>query len=337
MEFGKVFLALADDRELKNAPYLKNFEYEGYAMEFFQHPQSIVETSRIGNDTRIWAFVHVLPGAKIGCDCNICDHVFIENDVAIGNRVTIKSGVQLWDGIRIEDDVFIGPNVTFTNDKFPRSKHYPEQFTQTVVCMGASIGANATILPGLRIGGQAMIGAGAVVTRDVPSHAIVTGNPARIIGYVDTLAYQTTAQLIPKVHHDSIVTGVRLINLKHVEDMRGNLCAAEWHRDLPFVPRRIFYVYNVPNSRVRGEHAHKTCHQFLVCVHGFLSVVVDDGEKREEYILDKPWLGLYIPPRIWGIQYKYSPDAVLMVFASHEYESSDYIRDYEEFRKLKRS
>jgi acetyltransferase-like isoleucine patch superfamily enzyme len=133
-------------------------------MEYFKHSQALVETQSIGIGTRIWAFVHVLPGAQIGADCNICDHVFIENDVVIGDRVTIKCGVQIWDGLRIEDDVFIGPNATFTNDLFPRSKQYPEQFARTVIHKGASIGANATILAGNSIGQSAMVGAGAVVT-----------------------------------------------------------------------------------------------------------------------------------------------------------------------------
>src|SRR5690606_10028189 len=115
-----------------------------------------------------------------------CDHVFIENDVIIGDRVTIKSGVQLWDGITLEDDVFVGPNATFTNDRFPRSKAYPEEFARTTVSRGASLGANCTILPGLTIGMNAMIGAGAVVTRSVPPNAIVVGNPAKIVGYVNT-------------------------------------------------------------------------------------------------------------------------------------------------------
>jgi acetyltransferase-like isoleucine patch superfamily enzyme len=150
---------------------------------YFQHPQALVESKEIGAGTRIWAFTHILRQAKIGKDCNICDHVFIENDVKVGDRVTIKCGVQLWDGLIIEDDVFIGPNVTFANDLFPRSKHYPEKFLQTTVCKGASIGANATILPGLTIHCNAMIGAGAVVTKDVPPNAIVVGNPAKIIGY----------------------------------------------------------------------------------------------------------------------------------------------------------
>ena len=149
-------------------------------MSYFKHPQALVETDKIGTDTRIWAFVHILPGAQIGADCNICDHVFIENDVVVGNRVTIKSGVQLWDGLRVEDDVFIGPNATFSNDRFPRSKQ-PFNLLVTIVKKGASIGANATILPGITIGENAMVGAGAVVTKDVPPNALVVGNPAIIV------------------------------------------------------------------------------------------------------------------------------------------------------------
>ena len=153
--------------------------------DFFQHPNAIVESRNIGAKTRIWAFAHILPGAAIGAECNICDHVFIENDVTVGDRVTVKCGVQLWDGVRLEDDVFVGPNATFTNDKFPRSKRYPERFPETVVKKGASIGANATILPGITIGVNAMVGAGAVVTKDVPDYAVVAGNPARIIRYAE--------------------------------------------------------------------------------------------------------------------------------------------------------
>jgi len=151
---------------------------------FFIHPQALCESQNIGEKTRIWAFSHVLSGAVIGKDCNICDHVFIENDVVIGNRVTVKSGVQLWDGCRIADDVFIGPNATFCNDPFPRSKVHLKEFLTTTIAQGASLGANCTILPGVTVGREAMVGAGAVVTRDVPARAIVVGNPARIVGYV---------------------------------------------------------------------------------------------------------------------------------------------------------
>jgi acetyltransferase-like isoleucine patch superfamily enzyme len=149
-------------------------------MTYYRHPHALVESDRIGDNTRIWAFVHVLPGAVIGRECNICDHVFIENDVIVGDRVTIKCGVQLWDGLRVADDVFIGPNATFTNDLFPRSKL---EFTllETRIERGATIGANATILPGITIGEKAMVGAGAVVTKDVPPHTLVAGNPARFV------------------------------------------------------------------------------------------------------------------------------------------------------------
>ncbi len=302
----------------------------------FIHPKALVEDgATVGADTRVWAFAHILPGAIVGDDCNICDHTFIENDVRIGNRCTIKCGVQLWDGISLDDDVLVGPNVAFTNDKFPRSKQYPESFVKTHVDSGASIGANATVLPGLRIGGKAMVGAGAVVTRDVPPNAIVTGNPARITGYVDTVAKQAVRPDGPTIKEDSLVRGVKLIRLHHVEDMRGDLCVAEWYRDLPFVPRRVFVVYDVPSARVRGEHAHRECQEFLVCVKGSMAVVVDDGSNREEYLLEHPWIGIYLPPDVWRIQYRYSRDAVSMVLASHEYDPTDYIRSYEEFLRLK--
>jgi acetyltransferase-like isoleucine patch superfamily enzyme len=148
------------------------------------HEKALVESKNIGDNTRIWAFVHVLPKAVIGDDCNICDHVFIENDVIIGNRVTVKCGVQLWDGLRVADDVFIGPNATFTNDLYPRSKR-AFQLMVTQIREGATIGANATILPGVTIGSGAMVAAGSVVTKDVPSRALVVGNPARIIRYLE--------------------------------------------------------------------------------------------------------------------------------------------------------
>ena len=150
---------------------------------YFKHETAIVESSTVGEGTRVWAYAHILPGAAIGADCNICDQTFIENDVRIGDRVTVKCGVQVWDGITLEDDVFVGPNATFSNDPFPRSGQRPELYVRTLVKRGASIGANATVLPGLTIGEKAMVGAGAVVTRDVPPMAIVTGNPARIVGY----------------------------------------------------------------------------------------------------------------------------------------------------------
>ena len=145
------------------------------------HKLADVAESQIGENTNIWQFVIILEGAVIGADCNICAQVLIEGDVVIGDRVTVKSGVQLWNGLRVGNDVFIGPNATFTNDRFPRSKRYPQDFAQTVIEDGASVGAGATILPGIRIGANAMIGAGAVVTRDVAAGTTVIGNPARAV------------------------------------------------------------------------------------------------------------------------------------------------------------
>lgn len=307
-------------------------------MAFFQHPQALVESVSIGEGTRVWAFAHILPGARIGRDCNICDHTFIENDVVVGDRVTIKSGVQLWDGIRIEDDVFIGPNATFTNDAFPRSKQKPDQFARTTVKKGASVGANATVLPGITVGERAMIGAGAVVTRDVPPDTIVAGNPARIMGYAgagETLPVALAAVPAATGIACTGVRGVTLHRLPLVDDIRGALTYGEAGVHLPFVPKRFFLVFGVSTQQIRGEHAHRTLEQFLVCVHGSCHVVADDGEQRQEFPLDHPSIGLYLPPMTWGVQYKYTPDAVLLVLASHGYDASDYIREYSEFLKLR--
>jgi acetyltransferase-like isoleucine patch superfamily enzyme len=150
----------------------------------FLHPLSDVQSDNIGANTSIWQFCVVLQGSVIGKRCNICSHVFIENDVIIGDDVTIKSGVQLWDGVRIENQVFIGPNVTFTNDKFPRSKTPPPEFLKTFIKKGASVGANATILPGITIGESSFIAAGAVVTKSVPAFAVVAGNPAKLVRFL---------------------------------------------------------------------------------------------------------------------------------------------------------
>ena len=149
-------------------------------MSNYIHPLSDIQSDVIGEKTRIWQFCVILPGARIGDDCNICSHCFIENDVIIGNRVTIKCGVQLWDGIRVEDDVFIGPNVTFTNDRYPRSKQYQKEVERIIIKKGASLGANATILPGVTIGENAMIGAGAIIAKDVPPNMIIKGERAKV-------------------------------------------------------------------------------------------------------------------------------------------------------------
>jgi len=313
-------------------------------MNYFLHPNGICESASIGENTRIWAFAHILPGARIGRGCNICDGVFVENDVIVGDNVTVKCGVQLWDGVTLEDDVFVGPNATFTNDLRPRSKVYPDAFLRTHVEKGASIGANATILPGIRIGRNAMIGAGAVVTRSVPANAVVVGNPAKIVGYIGTGARTSAAdQSVPasgdrptRGIQPTRVKGVQLHTFNTVTDMRGSLSVGEFEREIPFNAKRYFLVYDVPTAEVRGEHAHHECHQFLIAVHGTVHVVADDGHAREEFVLDRPNVGVYLPPMTWGTQYKYSSDALLLVFASHFYDAKDYIREYDKFLELVR-
>jgi UDP-2-acetamido-3-amino-2,3-dideoxy-glucuronate N-acetyltransferase len=304
--------------------------------DYFIHKNAIMEEgATIGDRTRVWAFVHILPGAVIGEDCNICDGVFIENDVRIGDRVTIKCGVQVWDGITIEDDVFIGPNVTFTNDPFPRSKQYPEKFSKTLVRKGASIGANATLLPGITIGQNVMVGAGAVVTKDVSANAIVVGNPARIKGYVSSASREMIKSAKnPEEAGSLTVNGARVVKLPLITDLRGDLTVGEYDKHLPFHPKRFFVISKVPTLEIRGEHAHREQHQFLVCLNGSCSVMLDDGKHRDEIVLNRPDLGLYIPPMIWALQYKYTEDAILLVLASDIYNAADYIRDYDEYIKL---
>jgi len=195
------------------------------------------------------------------------------------------------------------------------------------------------LLPGIRIGQGAMVGAGAVVTKSVPAHAIVIGNPAQIVGYVENNKNASETSIIAD---SSNLIGVKKIGVGEVslhqmnrfKDMRGDLSVGEFLKDIPFEPKRYFLVYNVPSQKTRGEHAHHKCKQFLICVKGSCAVVADNGKSRCEIVLDSPEKGIYLPPLIWGIQYKYSSDAVMLVLASESYDPEDYIRDYNEFLKI---
>lgn len=310
--------------------------------QYHKHPTALVESEKIGNRSRVRAFARILPGASIGADCEIGDHVLVENQVVMGDRVTVRHGVHLCDGVTLEDDVFIGPNATFTNNPLFARRGDAASGLATLVQRGASIGANATILPGLVVGQNAMVCAGAVVTRSVPAHAVVVGNPAVIENYVDTQA-RPTGVINPSVGSRgdlpvfSKVPRVRAHRLPIITDLRGSISVGELDKGLPFPPKRYFTVFNVPTREVRGEHAHRICHQFLVCVRGQINLVVDDGRDREELIMDSPGVGVHVPPMVWAVQYRYSPDAVLLVLASETYDPNDYIRDYEEFIRLRQA
>jgi UDP-2-acetamido-3-amino-2,3-dideoxy-glucuronate N-acetyltransferase len=294
--------------------------------DHFVHPQALCEAETVGAGTRIWAFAHILPKASIGKDCNICDHVFIENDVVVGDRVTVKCGVQLWDGVRLEDDVFVGPNVTFTNDKYPRSKKYLQEWPRTVVKRGASIGANATILPGLTVGEGAMVGAGSVVTRDVPAGATVVGNPAAEI---------------PKTLRSHVLktdlSSCRLVELPRIHDPRGNLTFIEGSRHVPFEIARVYYLYDVPGGESRGGHAHKELRQLIIATSGSFDVVLDDGSTKQTYTLNRSYVGLFVDTMVWRELVNFSSGAVCMVLASRRFEEADYYRDYSTFIEAKRA
>ena len=301
-------------------------------MSHFVHDLALCESTDVGAGTRVSAFAHVLPGAHLGADCTIGDHVVVGGGAVIGDRVTLGSGVRVADGVRLADDVFVGANVVFAEETLPADGAGDGPGPQTAVGPGASLGPNSTIVSGVSIGRRARVGAGTVVTKDVPPNAVVEGSPVRIIGYVDAgsdvpEATEVRTSVLPV----SRVPGVNVLPITRADDLRGSLVAANFEQDLPFVPRRFFTVFGVPSSDVRGAHAHRRCHQLLVCVQGSLNAVVDDGVQRQEFVLDRPDIGLHMEPMIWGTQYRYSADAVLLVLASDPYDPDDYIRDHDEF------
>lgn len=259
----------------------------------------------------------------------------VDPDACLGQGCRIDAGAVLPAGCVLGDQVQVGANAVFvapapgTDERAARVER------------GACIGALAVVMPGVAIASDAQVRPGAVVMRSVPHGAIVQGNPAEIIGYVDATSGDARQASLVRADFDGSVAllqvdGVTLRRLHVVPDLRGSLTVGEFERDIPFLPHRYFMVFGVPSREIRGEHAHRVCHQFLICVHGTCSVVVDDGRRRAEVRLDMLDVGLHLPPMIWGTQYRYSPDAVLLVFASHHYDPDDYIRSYDEFLTLRR-
>jgi acetyltransferase-like isoleucine patch superfamily enzyme len=289
----------------------------------FVDPTALCEAKIIGASSRVLAFARVGPGTTIGENCALHEHAVLMGAITLEDGVTVESGAKLLGQVRVEHGASLGPGAVLGGDG---------RTDAIVVRRFASVGANVTVLPGVVIGRRAVVEPGSVVTQSVPANAIVSGNPATIVAYVESGQEESVGGVIvrPSIEGTTRVSGVSLHRLAYAQDLRGSLTAAEFE-SLPFSPRRIFTVYGVPSESVRGAHAHRVCSQFLICTAGALSCLVDDGSTREEIRLDTTDVGLHIPPMIWGTQWRYSRDAVLLVLASHPYDAADYIRDYEEF------
>jgi acetyltransferase-like isoleucine patch superfamily enzyme len=276
------------------------------------HQTAVVEfKAALGKEVTLGCFVQVCDHANIGDQAVIEGLTIIPSNVSIGNRAQVGFGTCFVTSVSNNERTHIGHDVI--------------------------LGARCVVHNGVSIGPHAVIAPGTIIHRSIPSLAIVEGFPAKIVGYVGVnLSKQEKTEnnkAITKVR-STLVRGANLHKMLRVPDIRGSLRVGEFDRDIPFLSRRYFIVFDVPSMETRGEHAHRECHQFLICVRGSCSVVADDGFNRQEFLLDEPDVGIHLSPMVWGIQYKYSPDAVLLVFASDYYDGADYIRDYSEFRQL---
>lgn len=295
------------------------------------HPSASVAASIGLIEVCIGAFSEVQAGAQVGHDVRIGSHCVVESGARIGDGCRIGHGVHVGPDMVLEQGVEIGAGVGLAAGPGAEGR------LGLWLREGACVGDHATLSAGLVLGAGCVVKPGAVVTRDVPPNAIVSGHPAHIVGYRDApempLSQSVTVSLAdepPALH----ARGAHLVRLPKIVDLRGALSFGEIGTHLPFTPERFFVVYDVPSQEVRGEHAHRACHQFLVCVKGSCAIVVDDGHQRDEVVLDSARLGLHLAPMVWGIQYRFSPDAVLLVLASHRYDAGDYIRNYDEFLAL---
>ena len=282
---------------------------------------------QIHPSTALGPRVTVEPGAAIGPNC------ILDGRTRIGPRATLVGGVTLVHDAEIGPDCRLEANVSTTSS----STLDVARARPLVVGANSHIGAGAVLTAGVRIGADAWIEAGSVVVRDVPAHAIVRGNPGTIIGFRGRssrrAADMVEAVVDPKATGvaDCNAAGVKVYRFPRITDPRGSLTFGEFGRNIPFTPKRYFMVFDVPQGELRGGHAHATCQELILCIGGSVTVAVDDGRVREEIVLDSPDLGLFLPSRVWGVQYKYSPGAVLVVFASHYFDPEDYIHTYDDF------
>lgn len=288
---------------------------------------SVHPSSRLGPGCSVGAGSIIGAGVTAGRECVIGDYVILEGAIAAGDDVFIGSHSCLEGAIRLAARTRIGAQCSIQG-----SAERPTEIRE-----GAILGPHSTVQPGVIIGEHAVLEAGAVVSRNVPACAVVAGNPARILRYVSTTpqpaavyASNTETSVTP-----TSVSGVTLHRLPLIEDLRGTLSFGEVERHVPFSVKRYFLTFDVAGEEVRGEHAHHRLEQFLISVHGRLHIAADDGRNREEFILDRPNLGVYLPPMTWGVQYRFSPGAVLLGLCSDYYQPEDYIREYTDFLRLK--
>jgi len=291
------------------------------------HPAAIVETGAILAGTAVGAYSRVGPEVEIAGPCGIAEHSILTGRILLAAGVEIGSQVYLRGPLTIETGVRIAA----------RSCIDAAGGAPIVLGESASIGANSTLWPGVTVGKRARVEPGSVVTKNVPAMAVVAGNPAQIVRYsgVPNAPGQAQTAATAEVTATAI-RGVTLRRLPLHEDLRGALTFGETARHVPFAIERYFLSFAVSSEQVRGEHAHRSLHQFLVAAHGRVHIVADDGVNQADFLLDRPDLGIHIPPMIWSVQYRFSADAVLLALCSEPYDPADYIRDYAEFLSLVR-
>jgi len=287
--------------------------------------------------------INIHPTSKINENVSVDAKARIGPNCHLQGYITIEAGAVLKGGITLIGDIMVGPDSVVEPGVCIASPRPGKALESSAIRLGQKvhIGAGTVLSAGVSIGDHAWIEPGTVVLRNIPPHAIVSGNPATISGYMDDSIHQGSAVTTLVARPDSLgvhpclVQGVTVHHFARISDLRGDLTVGEFERNVPFRPKRYFIVYDVPSTETRGEHAHKRCQQFLICVAGSVSVVVDDGTRREEVLLDRPSIGLFVPAGIWAIQYKYSGNGTLLVFVSEYYDAGDYIRNYDEFLKFR--
>ena len=265
------------------------------------------------------------PAARLGTGVRVGALAIVGAEVRLGDGAVVDPGARLLGPVSVGEGAHIGAGATLA----------AEPGRAIAIGAGARVGAGSTIDAGVTVGSGARVEPGAVVLRAIPSNAIARGNPASVVGFVEAPgAFAGTSKGLPAKIEPAGVGEVTIHHFPVVIDARGKLSVGEFERDLPFRPMRYFIVYDVPSLETRGEHAHRECHEFLVCVRGRCAVVVDDGTTRREIALERPDMGVNLPAMTWRLQYKFSADAILLVFASHYYDAGDYIRDYAQYRSL---